>query len=401
MEVKIERLDDLGQGVAFIDKKVTFVPNTVPGDIVDIKLTKIKKKYNEAMFVDILVPSDARIPFKCPYFLNCGGCQLQTMSYEDTTKYKLNKVTSLFTKNKIDVSFALIDNPKPFNYRNKINLKVVDGKLGFFEINTHKTVEIDACLIANEVINETIILVKDFNILNGNVTIRCNQDNEVLIIIESNDLLNIDIDLINSKINLVGIVINRETYYGKNYLYETINDLKFKISYDSFFQVNPYVASKLFQIITDNVDANDKIMDLYCGVGTLSLSAAREAIEVVGIEVVENAIANALENARINNLDNVSFILNDVSAEVDKMDINFSKVIVDPPRSGLSRKVIDFLIKIMPEEIIYVSCDPQTLVRDYKLLQEYYKIKKGYVLDMFSYTHHVESILILKKRSEI
>ena len=121
----------------------------------------------------------------------------------------------------------------------------------------------------------------------------------------------------------------------------------------------------------------------------------------MGIEVVENAIANALENARINNLDNVSFILNDVSAEVDKMDIDFSKVIVDPPRSGLSRKVIDFLIKIMPEEIIYVSCDPQTLVRDYKLLQEYYKIKKGYVLDMFSYTHHVESILILKKRSEI
>ena len=353
------------------------------------------------MLVDILVPSDARIPFKCPYFLNCGGCQLQTMSYEDTTKYKLNKVTSLFTKNKIDVSFALIENPKPFNYRNKINLKIVDGKLGFFEINTHKMVEIDACLIADGVINETIILVKNFNILNGNVTIRCNQDNEVLIIIESNDLLNIDIDLINSKINLVGIVINRETYYGKNYLYETINDLKFKISYDSFFQVNPYVASKLFQIITDNVDANDKIMDLYCGVGTLSLSAAREAIEVVGIEVVENAIANALENARINNLDNVSFILNDVSAEVDKMDINFSKVIVDPPRSGLSRKVIDFLIKIMPEEIIYVSCDPQTLVRDYKLLQEYYKIKKGYVLDMFSYTHHVESILILKKRSEI
>ena len=397
MEVKIERFDDLGQGVCFVDKKVTFVPNTVPGDIVDIKLTKIKKNYNEAILLDVLVPSHARIPYKCPYFLNCGGCQLQTISYKDTLQYKLNKVTSLFTKNKIDVSFLMEDNPSPYNYRNKINLKVEDGKIGFYLNNTHLVVEINKCLIASEVINDVISFVKDFNIINGNVTIRCNQEKQVLIIIESNDNLNIDVDLIKQKIDLVGIVINKNIYYGIDYLYENINGLIFKISYDSFFQVNPYVASKLFKIISDNVCDTDKVMDLYCGVGTLSLSAARIADEVVGVELVENAIANAKENARINGLDNVTFILNDVSDEIDKFNTDFTKVIVDPPRSGLSRKVIDFLSKIMPEEIIYVSCDPQTLVRDYKLLQKYYKIKKCYALDMFSFTHHLESVLILKR----
>ena len=397
MEVKIKRLDDLGQGVAFIDEKVTFIPKTLTDDIVDIAVTKVKKKYNEAKLIDIITPSPARIAPKCPYFYNCGGCQLQMMNYEDTIKYKKDKVTNIFKKNKIDVSFEVVENPKIYNYRNKINLKVVDGKVGFYVLSTHELVEIDACLIASDVINETIQLVKKFNIINGCVTIRCNKDSEVLIVITSDDELNID--NYNKKIKLVGIVINDKIYYGKNYLYETINSLNFKISYDSFFQVNPYVASKLFQIIKENVTKSDNILDLYCGVGTLSLIAACNANSVLGVEVVENAIENAKHNAIINNISNASFISGDVSTVISSINLDFTKIIVDPPRSGLSKDVIDFLIKVLPNEVIYVSCDPQTLVRDYKLLQNYYMIKKGYVLDMFSYTHPVECVSVLSRKA--
>ena len=210
--------------------------------------------------------------------------------------------------------------------------------------------------------------------------------------------MKIDIDSLKKEIKLVGIIINDKTFYGENYLFERINNVLFKISYDSFFQVNPSVASKLFQIVKDNISLNDKVLDLYCGVGTLSLMAAANAKSVVGIEIVPNAILNAIFNASINSVDNTCFVLNDVSEAVSKISLDFNKVIVDPPRRGLTKEAIEVLLKIRPEKIIYVSCDPQTLVRDCKLLSENYDIEKSYVLDMFSYTYHVETVLILKKR---
>ena len=142
----------------------------------------------------------------------------------------------------------------------------------------------------------------------------------------------------------------------------------------------------------------DKVLDLYCGVGTLSLNAASKALSVTGIEIVPNAILNAMFNASLNDLSNVHFVLNDVSDAIAKIKLDFNKVIVDPPRAGLTRETIDILLKINPTSIIYVSCDPQTLVRDYKLLSDIYEIEKSYILDMFSYTYHVETVLILKKR---
>ena len=210
--------------------------------------------------------------------------------------------------------------------------------------------------------------------------------------------MKIYIERLKKEIKLVGIIINDKTFYGENYLFERINNVLFKISYDSFFQVNSSVASKLFQIVKDNISLNDKVLDLYCGVGTLSLMAAANAKSVVGIEIVPNAILNAIFNASINSVDNTCFVLNDVSEAVSKISLDFDKVIVDPPRRGLTKEAIEVLLKIRPEKIIYVSCDPQTLVRDCKLLSENYDIEKSYVLDMFSYTYHVETVLILKKR---
>ena len=272
-------------------------------------------------------------------------------------------------------------------------------KIGFYINKTHNLVEINKCLLANPAINKTIPLIKRFNICNGEVTIRCNQNAEILIVINSQDNLNIDTNYLKSQIKLVGIVVNNKTYYGENSLFERMNNLLFKISYDSFFQINPYIASKLFQIISDNIDSSDKVLDLYCGVGTLSLMAAKKAQKVLGIEVVPNAIINALFNARVNDLNNTQFVINDASTAISKIKPDFNKIIVDPPRSGLTKNIIDVLLKIKPDAIIYVSCDPQTLVRDFTLLSSIYEIKKSYILDMFSYTYHIETILILIKKS--
>lgn len=399
MQVKIERFDDLGRGIGYINNKVTFIDKVVPEDIVEVELTKEKKKYNEAKLIKIIKPSPLRIDAKCPYFSKCGGCQFQNITYENTIKYKKEKIVNIFSKHKISIFPEVITNISSYNYRNKITLKVNNYKIGFYINKTHNLVEINKCLLANPAINKTIPLIKRFNICNGEVTIRCNQNAEVLIIINSNDNLNIDITYLKSQIKLVGIIINAKTYYGNNFLFERMNNLLFKISYDSFFQINPYIASKLFQIISDNIDSSDKVLDLYCGVGTLSLMAAKKAQKALGIEVVPNAIINALFNARVNDLNNTQFVINDASTAISKIKPDFNKIIVDPPRSGLTKNIIDVLLKIKPDAIIYVSCDPQTLVRDFTLLSSIYEIKKSYILDMFSYTYHIETILILTKKT--
>ena len=399
MQVKIERFDDLGRGIGYINNKVTFIDKVVPEDIVEVELTKEKKKYNEAKLIKIIKQSPLRIDAKCPYFSKCGGCQFQNITYENTIKYKKEKIVNIFSKHKISIFPEVITNISPYNYRNKITLKVNNYKIGFYINKTHNLVEINKCLLANPAINASIPLIKRFNICNGEVTIRCNQNAEILIVINSQDNLNIDTNYLKSKIKLVGIVVNNKTYYGENSLFERMNNLLFKISYDSFFQVNPFIASQLFQIIGDNIDSSDKVLDLYCGVGTLSLMAAKKAQKVLGIEVVPNAIINALFNARVNDLNNTQFVINDASTAISKIKPDFNKVIVDPPRSGLTKNIIDVLLKIKPDEIIYVSCDPQTLVRDFTLLSSIYEIKKSYILDMFSYTYHIETILILTKKS--
>lgn len=398
MQAKIERFDDLGRGIGYINNKVTFIDKVVPEDIVEVELTKEKKKYNEAKLIKIIKQSPLRIDAKCPYFSKCGGCQFQNITYENTIKYKKEKIVNIFSKHKISIFPEVITNISPYNYRNKITLKVNNYKIGFYINKTHNLVEINKCLLANPAINASIPLIKRFNICNGEVTIRCNQNAEILIVINSQDNLNIDTNYLKSKIKLVGIVVNNKIYYGENSLFERMNNLLFKISYDSFFQVNPFIASQLFQIIGDNIDSSDKVLDLYCGVGTLSLMAAKKAQKVLGIEVVPNAIINALFNARVNDLNNTQFVINDASTAISKIKPDFNKVIVDPPRSGLTKNIIDVLLKIKPDAIIYVSCDPQTLVRDFTLLSSIYEIKKSYILDMFSYTYHIETIIILTKK---
>ncbi|MEG1010122.1 MAG: class I SAM-dependent RNA methyltransferase, partial [Clostridia bacterium] len=390
MEVLIEKLDHNGRGIGYISKKIIFVPKTVVGDLVDVEVTLEKKNYSVGKALKIIKKSSKRINVVCPYFDICGGCDLLNISYEDTLKYKVDKVKGILKK--VNVEPTVIKNENEFYYRNKIELKVIDGKIGFYEEKTHNVVEINECLIASKAINECISKLKLLNIINGSVTLRSNYNNELLIVIESNDELKFDINEFLKGLKVVGIVKNNETIYGENFLYEMINNYIFKISYNSFFQVNSSMASNLFKIISDSFTPESTVLDLYCGVGSLSIVEAKKAFEVIGIEIVPNAVINAIENARINKCNNVSFLLNDVENAIGKISKKIDVVVVDPPRKGLDTTTLNTLLKEKPSKIIYVSCDPLTLGRDLDKLLDIYNIEKYYILDMFSYTYHVECV---------
>lgn len=397
MNEEIVRLDDLGRGICYVNGKITFVSKTVVGDIVNIKIIKEKSKYNEGVLTSIVKPSPKRVEALCPYFNVCGGCDLQNISYEDSILYKKEKVISLFKRNGLVITPEVIKNPSPYNYRNKITLKVKDGVVGFYESKSHSIVEINECIIARKCINDVIPFINSWSIKNGEVTIRCNQNNEILIVINTKDLIDIDVNAIKEKVKLCGIVVNNTTYYGDNFLFEIINGVIFKVSYNSFFQVNPEVASKLFQIVVENINESDTVLDLYSGVGTISLQASKIAKSVVGVEIIANAVLNSVFNANLNKITNAKFLLNDATLAIKNLNGKYNTIVVDPPRAGLTKEVVNAILKYEPKRLIYVSCDMHTLVRDILLLKEKYNIKKSYVVDMFSNTYHVENICILEK----
>lgn len=392
MKVEIVKLDDFGRGICFVNNKVTFVPNTVLGDIANIKIIKEHKKYNEAILVDLINPSSNRIDALCPYFGICGGCTLQTLPYDLGISHKKDKVINYFKKMGLIIAPNVIPNDIPYNYRNKITLKVVNGVVGYYKLNSHSVVEVNKCLLAEECINDVISIVCGMGIINGEVIIRSNYKSEILIIINSKDKINIT----NISNNIKGIILNDEVIYGNDYFYEEINNIKYKVSYKAFFQVNRNVASKMFKLVEDFVNYKDCVLDLYSGVGTLGLSASKNAKSVVGVEINKDAVDNANQNALINNLNNAKFIYSDAS-NIKNIDVSFNKLIVDPPRAGLSKEVIEFINKKLPDEIIYISCDYHTQARDLKLLNDY-EIIDSYICDLFSYTYHVESVCILKKK---
>lgn len=392
MKIEIVKLDDFGRGICFVNDKVTFVPNTLPGDIVDIKIIKENKKYNEAILLDLVKPSSERIDAPCPFYGICGGCTLQTLSYEKGINYKKEKVINYFKKMGISIAPKVIVNDMHYNYRNKITLKVVNGIVGYYKLNSHSVVEVNKCLLAEEGINDVISIVCGMGIINGEVIIRSNYKSEILIIINSKDKINIT----NISNNIKGIILNDEVIYGNDYFYEEINNIKYKVSYKAFFQVNRNVASKMFKLVEDFVNDKDCVLDLYSGVGTLGLSASKKAKNVLGVEINKDAVDNANQNALINNLNNAKFIYSDAS-NIKNIDVSFNKLIVDPPRAGLSTEVIEFINKKLPDEIMYISCDYHTQARDLRLLNNY-EIVDSYVCDLFSYTYHVECICFLKKK---
>lgn len=398
--VTIESLDHFGLGIAHINEKVVFVENALPGEVVKIEKLEDKNKYMKARVLEYIKKSDKRIKALCPYFNICGGCSLMFYSYNDTLDYKLKKVEELIFKNKIRYkgNIEIVKNQNPINYRNKVSLKIVDGKIGYYKSKTHELVEINECLVANQEINKIIKNYKFLNIQNGSLIVRVNSNKEVLIIIEcTNDNYNIEIDRLKELVKLVGIVYNKKVIYGDNFFYERIGGFLFKVSFNSFFQINHYICSLLFKFINEEITTNDIVLDLYSGVGTLGIVASKKVLKVISVEIVKNAVLNGIFNAKINKQNNIQFILGDTSKIVNKIKDDFDTLIIDPPRSGLDKNTISFIKDSLPKKIIYVSCDVNTLMRDLKLLENDYEITNYKVLDMFSYSYHLESFVVLKK----
>ena len=397
MNLEIVKIDDFGRGIGFIDGKVTFVPKSVVGDIVDVEIVKTKKKYNVAKIQRIIKPSLKRKNVCCPYFEKCGGCELLNISYQNGLLYKKDKVINYFKKNNLLITPKVIANDQTYGYRNKISLKAVDRKIGFFEAKSHSVLEIDKCLVAKNSINKVINFVKSIDIINGDITIRSNYKDEILLIIKSNDKLSIDLDKF-KKLSGIGIIVNDKVIFGKSYFYEKIENLIYKVSYDSFFQVNLNVATKMFNVIKKHIKEEDKILELYSGAGAISLFVSSKAKSLLGMEIVNNAVINANYNAKLNNINNASFVLEDLKTGVKINNYEFNKLIVDPPRSGLSKDVLAFIENKKPQDIIYMSCDMQTLARDVSFLKSMYEITDFYVGDMFSYTYHVECVILLQRK---
>ena len=395
MKIEIVKFDNNGRGIGYINDKIIFIPKSVPGDIVNVEITLEKKSFCEGKIIEIIKPSRMRIKAKCPYFDICGGCDLMNISVSENLDYKLNKVNEILHKNKININVnEIIKSNSEFNYRNKVTLKVVNYKIGYFENNTHKLVEIDYCYICNETINDLIKDLSILNIKNGEIIIRVNYNAEILIHIKSNDNI-INIDKLISDHKIVGVVQNDEVLYGENYFIDKVNDYIFKVSYNSFFQVNPYICSKLFFLIETETKESKNVLDLYCGVGTLSIVASKNADSVLGVELIENAIIDANLNKCLNKKNNIEFICNDTRNIIERITNDFDTIILDPPRSGVSSKVIEKIICEKVNKIIYVSCNPITLVRDLKLLESNYSIKDFKLLEMFPNSEHVESFVVL------
>jgi len=396
MRVEVVKFDNFGRGIGYINDKIIFIPKTVPGDIAKVDITLEKKNYYEGILKEIIKPSKLRVKAICPYFDICGGCDLMNISLSNMLEYKLHKINELLINNKINYNVKdIIKSDEQYNYRNKITLKIVDKLIGYYESNSHNLIEITKCYLCNNTINELVSDIKQLNIINGEIVIRVNYNNEILIDINTIDEIeNIDKLCLNHKI--VGVIKNDKVIYGENYFIDKINDYVFKVSYNSFFQVNPYICSKLFNLIEENTKDSIKVLDLYCGVGTLSLVASKNSLKTLGVEINENAIIDANFNKKLNKQNNVEFICDNTKNIIDKIN-DCDTIILDPPRSGVASEIIEKIIKEDINKIIYVSCNPITLIRDIKLLEEYYLIKDFKLLDMFPNTEHVESIVVFEK----
>ena len=399
MEYLITDLNHLGQGITRIDNKITFVPKTVSGDIINLEITKSHKNYNEAKLLKIVKPSPDRIEYKCPYYNKCGGCNIANLDYTNQLKYKKEKVINIFKKyNKIEINPTIIASDEILHYRNKITLQY-NEKLGLYEEKTHNIIEIQECLLMPQKVNDIIKLLNKYNYNTSlqKIVIRI-INNQVMINIIAKDIPKSLIEILK---NLdVSVYHNSKYISGNKVLIETLNNYKFSILPDSFFQINKKQTINLYNQIVEyaNPQKEDKVLDLYCGVGTIGIYLSKYCKEVLGIEINKSSIENANINKKLNNVENISFIEADVS-KVLSMKYKADIIIVDPPRSGLDKNIIETLIKINPKKIVYVSCDPITLSRDINLLKNNYILKDIKLYDMFPETYHVECVTVLCRKA--
>lgn len=396
--VKVLRLDDEGRGIGHIDGKIIFIPNTLSDEVVNVKIVKETSKYYVGEVIEHLKISDKRVNALCPYYDLCGGCNLQHMCYSDSLKYKKEKFTNILNKfANISSEIEVVENKEHIGYRNKIDLKVQNNRWGYYNNYTHTFISIEKCLLAKDSINKVLENRNLIDIKNGSIIIRSNYNNEILIVIKSEEDVFVNIDELKSKIKLVGIVYNDKVLYGEKYFIEKFGDYLFKVNYNSFFQVNEYITNKMLDIIK-SYSVGKSLLDLYCGVGFLGQCVSDKYDKIYGIEINQDSILDAISNANMNDIINAYYLCGDSSKCIGKINDKIDMLLIDPPRSGLFKNMINDVLSVGAKRITYVSCNPITLARDLKILKDSYDVEKIYLLDMFSNTYHFESVTILCKK---
>ncbi len=387
-EVTINDEDDVGNGITRIDNFVVFVPYALKDEKIKVKIIKLNKRFATGKIEEIIIKSDRRECVKCKSFNECGGCSFLHLSFLEEKKKKISFINKLFNTN---IKEILTNNE--YNYRNKATFHVKDGKIGYYSENTNDLVEFDNCLLLDDRINKIYNTLKNMNLSDiTEVVVRTSKKN--IMVIFKGEKENFSIEELINKINIDSIYLNDKLIYGNAYIIEELSNVKYSIYPNAFFQVNTENMKIMYDKVKEYAGSGDKLLDLYCGTGTIGIYLKDNFREVTGIEVNKEAILNANINKNLNNLNDINFICGDASIAKNN---NYDVIVVDPPRSGLSKKVIDFLNKSNAKTIVYVSCNPKTLKRDLDLLSEY-KMKKLECINMFNKTKHCEVITALDRK---
>ena len=434
-----------GEGIAKIDNFTIFIPGAIKGEKVKILIVKVLSSHAFGKILEIIKKSESRQEPDCETYKRCGGCNLRHVDYKTTLEMKQNAVQSLVDKTlKTGIKVKeTIGMENPFYYRNKAQYPIGLNKenepvIGVFAKRSHEIIPIHKCMIqkpiSEEIAKFIIEFIKENKIsvynektgkgLFRHIVIKVGfKTDEVMCILvingeeipEENKLVSElikkypQIKTIVKNINQknTNVILGKENIniYGDGYIKDILGDYTFKISPLSFYQVNPIQAEKLYNIGVNaaKITKDDIVFDLYCGIGTISLFMAKYAKKVYGVEIVEEAIKDAKENAKINNIENVEFIAGDTEIILDDL-INNKNIIpdvvmVDPPRKGLDNNSIENILKIKPERFVYISCNPATLVRDLAKLEDSYNIHEVQPVDMFPFTSHVEVCALLELKN--
>ncbi len=445
--VTIEDLSSEGLGVGHYDGMAFFIKDTVIGDVAEAKIMKLKKTYGYARLTRLITPSPDRIAARCPVARQCGGCQIQAMSYPAQLRFKEAKVrNNLVRIGKFEhpPMESIIGMEEPFRYRNKAQFPVgmsKDGRIiaGFYAGRTHAIIECEDCLLGveeNRVILDLVLEhMKEYHIrpyeeLTGKGLVRHVMIRKgfatgavmVCLIVNGDSLPHADalVERLRTIRGMASITlnINREQtnvimgreiklLWGQPYIEDTIGSVRFRISPLSFYQVNPLQTEKLYNKALEyaGLTGEETVWDLYCGIGTISLFLAQRAKQVYGVEIVPAAIEDAKANAALNGMTNAEFFVGKAEEvlpeKYEKEGITADVIVVDPPRKGCEESVLATMIQMAPKRIVYVSCDSATLARDLKYLRHHgYELTRCCPTDMFGNSVHVETVCLLSRKDK-
>ena len=425
-----------GMGIVKVDGFCLFVKNLLLDEEAEIVVTKLQKDYGYGKVLKLLKTSSERVEPKCSLFPQCGGCQLQHFSSKHQAEFKRRMVQQAISHiGKLDLEVnEVLSMSDPWKYRNKMQIPVQvdkDGKsvVGFYRTHSHVILPLTSCEIQSDVANKIVSTITSLLDSYGNASYfrhlllkTQEKTNEIMVVFVTNTkkvpyiedmtkALVSEYPAICSVLQNVNgkdtnVILSDEEYllHGRNYVVGKLQEFSFQIASRSFFQINPIQTELLYEtaIRLAEIDSSCKVADVYCGVGTISMFLAKYAKEVIGIEIVPQAIENAKENARNNGISNVSFMCGDAkhcTVQLAKQNHQIDVAVVDPPRKGCDTTTLDSLIEMNPKRIVYVSCNPSTLARDLLYLEDRnYQTQVVQPVDMFPQTYHVENVAVLIRK---